>query len=1599
MPGPTSTITTSPLSTSTAATTSPETSGLMSTSAIATITTSTTVPTSTSPTAPVSTSTTATTSTSTTAPTSTSTTAPISTETTGPTSTSTTAPTSSSTTTPTSTSTTATTNSEMSGQTSTIATSHLSTSSTASTSTKTTAPVTSSTTSPMSTSTTAPTSTSTTAPVSTTNTTTMSTSATAPTSTSPTATTSTQTSGPTSSIPTSPFSTSTTATTVTSTTAPISTETTGPTSSTSTTAPVSTAIAMSTSTTVPTSAAIAISTSTTAPTSTSTTATTSTEASELMSTITPSPLSTSTAATTSTSATAPTITGTTTSMISSTTRQTATTTNNQPSSTTTLLTTSTTMLSKTTTTLPTTTLPTTTSQPSTTQPNTRTTVLSTMSTTSAQPTNATVTLPTSTTHSTTTATMHPTTTITTTTTTIKTTTTTTTRATTTTTTTRTTTSPTTTTTPGQCENGGTWVNGQCVCPPGYTGANCISIESSIETKAGREPSAPTSSPQRGEIFWGEPGGGLRYGERESEVTMGMDFKQGMAPHHPKVLAHPKVQGEAEGTGPQLRSKQQTEGPALKCLPCSNKQRLVVPEANVSVSVELRVTNQEYTEDLRNESSEVYKSFVLSFTLQMEIVYRNIEGYQGIRILSLSPGSIVVNHTVIVAVPVTADTVEKISNVTKNVQEEIVQAATQQENCTDNKPSTMGLASGLGTTLIPTSPPHSCRETNLYWYQGDRCKSRVSKMAVGMGLAVAVLCLVIFVLAAFLFRAKWQKWSDRSSDLTETKQHWYEEEDENWEVPGGFTIQNEGAHDTMRVDLQSVDTSAQGEITPTSSIPTTTTITGSSALTTTSSTAPDVSSTPTASSAATTSLVTTTTTTTSITTSPTDVTTTINSPMTTSGATTSPTTTTMMTTGQCENGGTWVNGQCVCRPGYTGANCGSVDSSIETKAAPKGAGSEFSNLGVTLGQPMLWARCLPMSTKSNSTKGVEANVSVSVELRVTNQEYTEDLRNESSEVYKSFVLSFTLQMEIVYRNIEGYQGIRILSLSPGSIVVNHTVIVAVPVTADTVEKISNVTKNVQEEIVQAATQQENCTDNSTLCFNASEVTITQPSYEFNATAYCRQIAPNDFQNFYYPNITKSGLTCVSNCSANTASAIDCNEGQCQLTRHGPQCFCRETNLYWYQDNRCKSRVSKMAVGMGLAVAVLCLVIFGLAAFIFRSRRQKSLDRYSNLTETKKQWYEEEDENWKLPGGFTIQNDDVYEDTMRVDLQSVDTLAKAWLRTRMLLVALGCWGAPKMGACTRVFLLLFLFLLCGVAAGVCENGGTWVNGQCVCPPGYTGTTCGSVESSIETKAETNVSVSVKLRVTNQEFTDDLRNESSEVYKSFVLRFTLQMEIVYRNIEGYQGIRILSLSPGSIVVNHTVIVAVPVTADTVEKISNVTKNVQEEIVQAATQQENCTDNSTFCFNASEVTITQPSYEFNATEYCRQIAPSDFENFYYPNITKSGLTCVSNCSANTASAMDCNEGQCQLTPTGPQCFCRETNIYWYLDNRCKSRVSKITVGLGVAVAVLCLVILVLAILLCIAKRPKSSESASDLKEHKENWYEDMNEDWTPPRLLRQPK
>ncbi|RMC22644.1 hypothetical protein DUI87_00339 [Hirundo rustica rustica] len=157
-----------------------------------------------------------------------------------------------------------------------------------------------------------------------------------------------------------------------------------------------------------------------------------------------------------------------------------------------------------------------------------------------------------------------------------------------------------------------------------------------------------------------------------------------------------------------------------------------------------------------------------------------------------------------------------------------------------------------------------------------------------------------------------------------------------------------------------------------------------------------------------------------------------------------------------------------------------------------------------------------------------------------------------------------QMDVVYADIEGYKGIEVHSLKPGSVVVDHSIIVSLLVTAQSQEKLQNITANVQEKIEQAATQF-NCT-NGDMCFNSSEVVVTETPLEFDEEG---------------PSF---GLTPV------VALPTSCDE----------------THLYWYQDDRCVSRVSKLAVGLGLAVAVLVIVVAVLSIFLIRARRSESFN---------------------------------------------------------------------------------------------------------------------------------------------------------------------------------------------------------------------------------------------------------------------------------------------------------------------------------------------------------------------------------------------------------
>ncbi|KAJ7428627.1 mucin-3B-like protein [Pitangus sulphuratus] len=143
------------------------------------------------------------------------------------------------------------------------------------------------------------------------------------------------------------------------------------------------------------------------------------------------------------------------------------------------------------------------------------------------------------------------------------------------------------------------------------------------------------------------------------------------------------------------------------------------------------------------------------------------------------------------------------------------------------------------------------------------------------------------------------------------------------------------------------------------------------------------------------------------------------------------------------------------------------------------------------------------------------------------------------------------MDKVYEDIEGYQGIEVQELLNGSVLVRHTVIVTLLVTTQSQEKLQNITTNVQEKIKEGVTQF-NCTD-ANLCFDSSRVTVSEGQLQFDEEAYCQSQVPQGYQEFFFPNLTSSGLSCMSNCTPDTASTIDCHRGRCQLTRTGPQCL--------------------------------------------------------------------------------------------------------------------------------------------------------------------------------------------------------------------------------------------------------------------------------------------------------------------------------------------------------------------------------------------------------------------------------------------------------------
>ncbi|KAM9726025.1 mucin-12-like isoform 3-T3 [Dama dama] len=286
--------------------------------------------------------------------------------------------------------------------------------------------------------------------------------------------------------------------------------------------------------------------------------------------------------------------------------------------------------------------------------------------------------------------------------------------------------------------------------------------------------------------------------------------------------------------------------------------------------------------------------------------------------------------------------------------------------------------------------------------------------------------------------------------------------------------------------------------------------------------------------------------------------------------------------------------------------------------------------------------------------------------------------------------------------------------------------------------------------------------------------------------------------------------------------------------------------------------------------------------------------------------------------------------------------------------------------------------------CYNGATWNGKKCVCAKGYSGYQCKHPKESfpIETPQKINATVDLRVKVTNRDFTDDLNDKSSDAYKNFVQVFKSRMDKVYRdkNFPQYRGVNVTRLRPGSIVVEHELIMEANYTSGYLELFENLTKIVRAKIMNETGQlhgnSEDCKNLSLLCYDETDTIVNPVKINFDLQEQCTKNAAKELAQFYYVDELDGKLACVNKCTPGTKSEMDCHHGRCQLQQSGPRCLCLNSDTHWYSGETCESSTSKSVVYgvVGAVAALLVILVVVLIFLLSRSQRKLHSRQECDM-------------------------
>ncbi|XP_008057198.2 mucin-3B-like, partial [Carlito syrichta] len=286
---------------------------------------------------------------------------------------------------------------------------------------------------------------------------------------------------------------------------------------------------------------------------------------------------------------------------------------------------------------------------------------------------------------------------------------------------------------------------------------------------------------------------------------------------------------------------------------------------------------------------------------------------------------------------------------------------------------------------------------------------------------------------------------------------------------------------------------------------------------------------------------------------TQTTTTLTSPKTTR-TTTQMTTQTRLTTtpGTCDNGGTWAQGQCLCLPGFSGDRC-------ELQEIKCQNGGTWDGLKCNCPSTFYGSYC-EFAVEQVDLDTVEAEVGMEVSV---DQEFSEELNDNTSKVYQDFSNNFRDQMQKVYQNVQGFKDVEILSLRSGSIVVDYLVLLELSFSLNLDREYEKVKTALKEELQNASQDGDGCKANQTMCFKPDSIKVNNnTSTELTPEAICRRAVPEGYEEFYFPLVEANRLRCVTRCTSGVDGAFDCNQGQCILEKSGPACRSSDENRKWF-----------------------------------------------------------------------------------------------------------------------------------------------------------------------------------------------------------------------------------------------------------------------------------------------------------------------------------------------------------------------------------------------------------------------------------------------------